>query len=53
MLVCNKDIAMAMSADLGETLEKFVTKLVASERVVSRNGRDRHLSDFELYPTPR
>jgi antitoxin ParD1/3/4 len=32
-----KDVAMAMSADLGETLEKFVTKLVASGRYNSKS----------------
>jgi antitoxin ParD1/3/4 len=32
-----KDSPMAMSADLGETLEKFVTKLVASGRYNSKS----------------
>jgi antitoxin ParD1/3/4 len=32
-----KGIAMAMSADLGKTLEKFVTKLVATGRYHSKS----------------
>jgi antitoxin ParD1/3/4 len=32
-----KEIAMAMSADLGKTLEKFVTKLVATGRYHSKS----------------
>jgi antitoxin ParD1/3/4 len=32
-----KEVAMAMSADLGKTLEKFVTKLVATGRYNSKS----------------